>query len=155
MSQELGTEEPGWATFGHADFEHLLDVFAAIDTGSMRVWDVCAASKYDLVGHERRLAILRPKVEELSDGRPDPRVRTSEREEQLPRGYSSIEGPIRCKRKTLSGSEVSWSDRVTWNSFASLLHTRANSGTSEYSEPLHSQIEAVPNYGGQLGRSGW
>jgi hypothetical protein len=60
-------EETRWITSEDVNVEHLLDVFTTIDTNSEGVWDACADFMMHLYWHKKRLTILKPKIEGLSD----------------------------------------------------------------------------------------
>ena len=63
-----GFEDALWITSEDVNVEHLLDVFTTIDTNSNNVWDICCYFIEHLVWHKRRLVMLGPKIEALSDG---------------------------------------------------------------------------------------
>ena len=59
--------ESRWITSEDVNVEHLLDVFTTIDPNSNRVWEVCVDFMTHLYWHKKRLVILKPKIEGLSD----------------------------------------------------------------------------------------
>ena len=75
LSVDLDPDEP---TFGEAEWirtedvnvEHLLDVFASIDTGARDVLDACAHFMEHLLWHKPRQTVLRPEIESLPDDHP-------------------------------------------------------------------------------------
>ena len=72
MSVSLIPDEPGfgetrWITSEDVDVEHLLDIFALIDTNSGSVWKACAKFMEHFYWHRPRLIILRSKIEGLPD----------------------------------------------------------------------------------------
>ena len=60
-------EESRWITSEDVNVEHLLDVFTTIDASSDSVWHACANFMRHLRGHNKRLVILKPKIEGLPD----------------------------------------------------------------------------------------
>ena len=72
MSVYLNPSDPEfaktrWITSEDTNVEHLLDVFSTIDTGSNDVWGACSNFVQHLYWHKKRLTILGPKMEGLSD----------------------------------------------------------------------------------------
>ena len=65
-----GFEEAQWIRLEDANVEHLLEVFTSVDANSVDVWDACAYFMGHLYWHKRRLVVLRPKIEALSDTPP-------------------------------------------------------------------------------------
>ena len=62
-----GFAEASWITSEDVNVEHLLDVFTTIDANSEDVWDACHYFIEHLHWHKRRLVMLGPKIEALSD----------------------------------------------------------------------------------------
>ena len=62
-----GFEEGQWITSEDVNVEHLLDVFASVDSSSVSVWDACVNFMEHLYWHEPRLVVLGPKIEGLPD----------------------------------------------------------------------------------------
>ena len=62
-----GFDETRWIVSEDVNVEHLLDVFTSIDESSASVWDACACFMEHLYWHKRRLVVLGPKIERLSD----------------------------------------------------------------------------------------
>ena len=62
-----GFEDASWITLEDVNVEHLLDVFMTIDTNSNDVWDVCYHFMEHLLWHKKRLVMVGPKIEALSD----------------------------------------------------------------------------------------
>ena len=72
MSTRVDPNDPGfmetrWITSEDINIEHLLDVFTTIDASSIDVWGACAKFMEHLYWHKKRLTILKPKIEGLSD----------------------------------------------------------------------------------------
>ena len=65
-----GFEEARWITVEDVNVEHLLDIFATIDTESESIWDSCAKFMAQLYWHKPRLVTLGPKIVALPDGHP-------------------------------------------------------------------------------------
>ena len=65
-----GFEEARWITSEDLNVEYLLDVFTFVDGDSDGVWDACHYFMRHLYWHKKRLVVLGPKVEGLSDGHP-------------------------------------------------------------------------------------
>ena len=70
VPHEPGFEETRWITSEDVNVEHLLDVFASVDTNSIRVWGACADFMRCLSKHKPRLVMLKPKIEGLPDHHP-------------------------------------------------------------------------------------
>ena len=60
-------KETRWIISEDVNVEHLLDVFTSVDANSIDVWDACAYFMEHLRWHKKRLVVLGPKIEELSD----------------------------------------------------------------------------------------
>jgi len=72
MSVKVDPEKPDfgetqWITSEDINVEHLLNVFATIDTNSDSVWDACANFMIHLYWHKKRPTILGPGIEGLPD----------------------------------------------------------------------------------------
>jgi tetratricopeptide (TPR) repeat protein len=72
MSVDINPNEPSfresqWITSEDVNVEHLLDVFTTVDENSDSVWGACANFMEHLAQHKKRLIILKPKIEGLSD----------------------------------------------------------------------------------------
>ena len=65
-----GFDEARWITSEDMNVEHLLGVFASIDEDSVEIWDAYTNFIRHLAWHKRRLVILGPKIEALSDDHP-------------------------------------------------------------------------------------
>jgi len=65
-----GYEEARWITLEDTNVEHLLNVFASIDTESDDIWDACVHFVEHLHWHKPRLVSLGLKIEGLSDSHP-------------------------------------------------------------------------------------
>ena len=73
MSADLDQDGPGyakgrWIISEDLNVEHLLDVFTTVEGSSDEVWEVCDHFLEHLYYHKKRLTILKPKIEEFSDG---------------------------------------------------------------------------------------
>ena len=83
-----------WITSEDINVEHLLDVFTTVDANSDDIWKACANFMQHLVWHKRRLTVLKPKIEGLSDDhRWKPKCSF-----MLSRLLGSIENHMECKR---------------------------------------------------------
>jgi hypothetical protein len=58
-----------WIASEDVNIKHLRDVFTTIDTNSDGVWDACADFMMHFQWHKKRLTILKPRIEGLSDDR--------------------------------------------------------------------------------------
>jgi len=72
MSVDINPNKPNfresqWIKSEDLNVEHLLDVFTTIDPNSYSIWDACARFMQHLYWHKRRLVVLKPKIEGLSD----------------------------------------------------------------------------------------
>ena len=67
---EPGFDESQWITSEDVNIEHLLDVFASIDTDSEDVWGACMRFTDHLRWHKPRLVVLGSKVKALPDTHP-------------------------------------------------------------------------------------
>ena len=67
---KCGFYKSQWVASEDVNVEHLFDVFTSIDDDSKRVWDACAQFMTHLYWQKRRLVILGPKIEGLSDDHP-------------------------------------------------------------------------------------
>ena len=65
-----GFEEARWITSEDANVEHLLDVFSSVDPNSEDIWDGCDDFMRHLYWHKPRQTVLRPKIQQLTDGHP-------------------------------------------------------------------------------------
>ena len=61
--------EAQWIMSEDVNVEHLLDIFASIDTGSDDVWKACYYFMNHLYWHKHHRAVLAQKIETLSDDR--------------------------------------------------------------------------------------
>ena len=62
-----GFEEARWIVSEDVNIEYLLDVFTSVDANSDNIWDACADFMRHLSWHNKRLVVLRPKIEGLPD----------------------------------------------------------------------------------------
>jgi tetratricopeptide (TPR) repeat protein len=72
MAVNINPNEPNfresqWITSEDINVEHLLDIFTTVDANSDDVWDACTNFTIHLFWHKKRLPILKPKIEGLSD----------------------------------------------------------------------------------------
>jgi len=65
-----GFEEARWIISEDVNVEHLIDIFTTLDTNSDEVWASCAHFIEHLLWYKRRLVVLGPKIEGLSDDHP-------------------------------------------------------------------------------------
>ena len=65
-----GFEEARWIVLEDVNVEHLLKIFATIDTPPDNIWDVCGHFMEHLCWHKRRLVMLGPIIEGLPDDHP-------------------------------------------------------------------------------------
>ena len=72
MSVKIDPDKPNfresqWITSEDVNVEYLLDIFTTIDANSEGVWEACTDFMKHLAWHKKRLTILQPKIEGLSD----------------------------------------------------------------------------------------
>ena len=89
-----GYEEARWVTSEDVNIEHLLNVFTAIDTNSVGVWDACAHFMEHLYWHKTRPVVLGSKVEGLPDDHPSKPAGLF----QLSRLFGSVGNFVESKR---------------------------------------------------------
>ena len=75
LSVDLSPDKPGfegaqWIRSEDINVEHLLDVFTSIGANSADVWDACGNFMEHLYWHKRRLVVLGPRIEGLTDNHP-------------------------------------------------------------------------------------
>ena len=105
-----------WITSEHANVEHLLDIFTAIDPNSESIWVACANFMQHLYWHKARLTILQPKIEGLPDNHSSKPVCLS----WLSRLSYSVGNYVECKRLASHALKL-WREREDDNNFAQTL----------------------------------
>ena len=65
-----GYEETKWITSEDVNVEHLLDVLMSTDTSSPDLWEACIDFMEHIYWHKRRLVVLGPRIEGVSDDHP-------------------------------------------------------------------------------------
>ena len=101
-----GYEEGRWIEGEDVNAEHLIDVFATIDTESNGVWDVCSYFMEHLNCHKPRLVLLGPKIEALLDTHPSKPQCLLE----LSSLFYSVGNNTECKRLLIHALEL-WRTR--------------------------------------------
>ena len=91
---EPNFEETRWITSEDVNVEHLLDVFSTVNANSDSIWSACANFMRHLFWHKKRLTVLRPKIEGLSDGHHS----KPECLFELSRLFSSVGNHLECKQ---------------------------------------------------------
>jgi len=138
-----GYEEAQWITSEDTNAEHLLSVFASIDTKSGDIWDTCAHFMEHLYWHKPRLVGLGPKIEGLSDGHPSkPQCLY-----QLSRLFGAAGNFVERKR-FLSHTLKIWRERRNDNRVAQTLErlSDANRMLSLYDEGIQQVKEGLEVY---------
>ena len=129
-----------WVTSEDANIEHLLDVFTTIDANSDDVWDVCCYFIEHLVWHKRRLVVLGPKIERLSDNhRSKPKCLF-----ELSRLFGSVGNQMERKRLLLHTLKL-WRERGDdhWISNTLGFLSDANRQLGLYEEGIKDAKEAL------------
>ena len=136
-------EEARWIVLEDVNVEHLLDVFTSVDASSIDVWESCAYFMEHLCWHRKRLVVLGPKIEGLSDSHPlKPQCLF-----QLSQLFDSVGNRVESKRLLTRTLKI-WRERGDEFQAAEILRfiSDANRWLGLYEEGMQQTIEALGVY---------
>ena len=145
---DLEPDQPGfgesrWIRSEDVNVEHLLNIFASLETDSNDIWDTCADFITHLDWHKPRFTVLKPKMEALSDEhRSKPRCLL-----QLSELFSSLGNYVEEERLLIHALELERGQGNDSRVAHTLRHlVRANRMLGLYEEGIQRSREALEVY---------